>query len=821
MKIVHSQTKLALRLCVVLLCLGALFFFSLNFYLRQLMETEVADKAKLVFANVLAVQTYVRETLRPAMFERLPVGEFVMEAMSTSYITRKVMSDLNMARNQFRYRRVALDPRNPTYEANEMERDFIRYFQQGPSNEHSDRFRKLGDEECYVAARPVVFEKACLACHGRPEDAPAVLLERYGRERGFGRVEGEIAGLDMLVMPVERESNSIRRVTMSFVLVFSCGALLILGFNHFFFDRIMVQNIGRLSALLRSRFPVEADKAMSQGAPTESDSIEGMLAAMERFADHLSDAKAQLADYAANLETKVEERTAALSLEAAARQADAQLFVDMLERFSQGLERKRLLELTLEAVSQRFGAQRAGFYCLYSMSRFFWPSPGGANEDAAWEPKELSNERRDILLEGRGIFEPGLALAPVQTAEVVRGGLALGWETPVELPGQERAVLMAVARQLGMALENLEALESILRQKTVLESIFEGIADPLFLLDASGGVAHANEAGRALLDSLCGEDRRRIDFQGLLAELASERRGAFSRETLLADGRSLKLRAYPLPGVADQSDQTARSTPGSAIVYARENTVEKTFLARLQQGEKALAVGKLAAGLAHEINNPLGVILCYAELLRSSARDEEQRNDADVIVRHTTQAQKVLQDLMRFARPKPAAADAVNLAEAVQFIARVFQVRAGRRRIRIETELEPDLPCIRGDASALEQILVNLLVNALDALETPEEGRQELSSTEGRIRISAQPWSSGKEVRLRVLDNGPGVPEEHLPRLFDPFFTTKEVGKGTGLGLAVVYGLVRDMGGRIEVENADGALFTTYFQVAEADDGVA
>jgi len=795
MKHPDLQTKLIARLLIGLAGFGLLFGLSLNYYLRSLMETEVADKARLIFANLLAVQTYVRETLRPMMHEVLPEESFVIEAMSTSFVTRKVMSDLNTARDQFSYRRVALAPRNPEYAANETEREFIRHFQHNPSEKVLSRFLVIGDQECYIKARPVVFEQRCLACHGRPEDAPAAMLARYGRERGFDRQEGEIGGLDMLIVPVARETAAIQRVTFSFILVFAFGTLCILGANHFFFDRIIVQNIGRLAAVLRSRFPAEADGTLPE-QPRKGDEIEGMVADMERFADHLRAMKEQLSDYAANLEEKVEERTTELRRESAGRLSDVQLFLDMLELFTKSSDRRSLLDRLLGTVAARFGASNAVFYCFFSMNRQAWPPDTHS--------QELIQSRLDKLLEGVPAFYPGEAIVPVQAVDSIRGALALGWQEPLEIPTQEREVLLAVGRQLGIALENLEAIENILRQKAVLESIFEGIADPLFLLDAAGQVVYANESAHQLMSDIAreGENGRRcLGFADLCAEADMADGQAAQREILLPAGRSLTVRAYPLNGYG---------RVGRTIVYARDNTVEKAMLARLQQGEKALAVGKLAAGLAHEINNPLGVILCHARLLWDDGKSDN-RADLDIIIRHTLQAQKVLQDLMRFARPKIRDTGAIRLAEAVSFIARVFQVRAAKLDITIVQSVSPDLPPVLGDPSAVEQILTNIVINSIDALEESNTDRP------GRISISGHYDQKEGEVVLTIADNGPGIPEEDLSRVFDPFFTTKEVGKGTGLGLSVVYGLVHDLGGRVEAKNRDGAMFTVWFRAAKEE----
>jgi signal transduction histidine kinase len=786
---VSLKTRLLIRLLIVVGSFGVLLLFAFTHHLRTLQEAEVEDKSKLVLAGLTAVQAYVRTTLRPAMYDILAPGSFALEAMSTSFVTRKVMSDLNMAKDQFSYRRVALDPRNPEFAADAVERGYIEFFQQNPDTASVSEFRDLGGERCHLTARAVVFETGCLTCHGSPADAPAEMLARYGAERGFGRRAGEIAGLDLLIMPVEREAVALRRASLDFMLVFSLGTVLILASVHFFSDRILVQNIGRLSGFLRSRFPEEADKTLPP-TPGKADEIEAMMGSVERFADHLREAKLALADYAANLETKVELRTTELSREAAARRADVQLFLDMLKLFEGGLDRQRLSGLALETVAGRFGASRASFHCFFSMGFYAWPPES--------EESPLSAARRSEILEGRFVVEPGLVAVPVKSGESVRGALLLRFGDGAALPAREIELLAAIGVQLGIAVENLEAMETLLGQKAILESIFEGIVDPLFLIGPQGEVVLANDSARRLLEA-------GVSPQALIEPSTPDggvQDAARERELRLPGGKTFGLRAYPL---------TALGGPGRTIVYARDNTVEKTMLARFQQSEKALAVGNLAAGLAHEINNPLGVILLYARLLSDGAA-KEQAGDIDIIIRHTLSARKVLDDLMRFAHRKPEAAGAVNLAETAAFISRVFGVRAAKLGVSIAADVPEGLAKVRGDTAAMEQIMSNIIINCLDALEEAAPGN---GSRPGSIEIQAGPGDPG-EVVLVIRDNGPGIAEEHLRRIFDPFFTTKDVGRGTGLGLSVVFGLVRDLGGRIEAENDHGAVFTMHFKEASA-----
>ncbi len=244
------------------------------------------------------------------------------------------------------------------------------------------------------------------------------------------------------------------------------------------------------------------------------------------------------------------------------------------------------------------------------------------------------------------------------------------------------------------------------------------------------------------------------------------------------------------------------------MVHVREVTDERRLFEQMSRAERLAAVGKLAAGLAHELNNPLGVIRCYAELLAKSAASEEQKGDAAVILKHTDQAKNVLRDLLDFARPKAPTDRDTDLAEVARGVAGVFAPQADKRGAAISVFAPPGLPPVRVDPSVVEHMLANLLLNALDAL--PARG--------GAIRVDLDRDGAADEIVLRVADNGPGIPAENLPHVFDPFFTTKEVGKGTGLGLTVIYRFMRDLGGRVTAANGSegGAVFSLNFPLRPA-----
>lgn len=821
------QYKFLAGLAVALVCLGGVFATALYMHLREVLAEEVRAKAQLVFAQVDAIQGFVRDTLRPRMMAEHP-GDFIIEAMSSSFISRQVMDRMNGTGSGHIYRRVAISARNPAYEAIPRERELIRHFRVNPGVLLWTGYDIRDGHEYYAIARPVVFTEPCMACHGRPADAPPELVDRYGA-RGFGQVMNVAAGLDYVAVPVSASVAGLRQsVTTFFISLVGC-ALIFFSSASVVFRVLVVRNLRRLTGVFRRTLARGGEwgdgVAGTDGSAAlierleRGDEIDELVDGFEQVAHHLADARAQLQRYADNLRQMVDERTAELSREAEERRADVALFVDLFEDMRTLRTREGLWRCALPQICRRFGARRIAYVCALLPHNFYaWPCrdrkpdlPGGSLADA--------------LTSGRVVRHGASLFVPVEAqAGAAEGLLCLEWDQADEAARQNRDVLGALGRQLGTVAENFSAFDRLMRQMDVLQSVFEGIRDPLALVDGSGSVIIANEGARRLslelsggavgtgdlLAALRGGDNGdapgrgsdpAVAHGGVLADAPrGAGRGARSHEVALPGGRSFMVNQYPLARGEDE--------PGRAAVYVRETTMEKRMLAQVSQGEKMVTVGKLAAGLAHEINNPLGVILCYAELLRRNTGDAQQQADLDVILRHTRQAQRVLRDLLHFARPKAAGTAPADIARVARSVAEVFAVQAGKAGATVSVETEEHLPPVAAGEQALEQIFSNLLLNALDAL--PPSGG-------GRVRVRVERGGNPGEVAATVADSGHGVPGHLRRNVFDPFFTTKEM--GTGLGLAVVYGLVADAGGSVTVDRSaelGGAEFLVRLPVESA-----
>jgi C4-dicarboxylate-specific signal transduction histidine kinase len=232
-----------------------------------------------------------------------------------------------------------------------------------------------------------------------------------------------------------------------------------------------------------------------------------------------------------------------------------------------------------------------------------------------------------------------------------------------------------------------------------------------------------------------------------------------------------------------------------ALAEARES---------LLRTEKLATVGRLAAGLAHEVGNPLGAITGYVELARMRLPAAPHPELVDAIDRIGTAAARIdrtVRELLDFARPSPPLLAPIALRPVVEATLRLAQVQPRFRDVQVELALPPELPRALADEHQLSQVLLNLLLNAGDAM-----------GGAGRVRIRGR--ADGSRVWLAVEDDGPGVAPEDLPRIFDPFFTTKDPGRGTGLGLAISHRIMESFGGEIRARQgtARGAVLELEFR---------
>jgi PAS domain S-box-containing protein len=351
----------------------------------------------------------------------------------------------------------------------------------------------------------------------------------------------------------------------------------------------------------------------------------------------------------------------------------------------------------------------------------------------------------------------------------------------------------------------LERTEELSASEEKYRRVFEGSKDMLVILDGEGRVLDLNRAGAEMLgyrdaSELVG---RNLFFDFFLEPSPEEVLKGLGRGDPVKDVE-VRLRRSGGDDLLGLFSATVRdaggATPSGIEVTIKDVTARRMMDSRLQQAEKLASLGQLSAGVAHEINNPLGLILGYTQLIMKEAGAESPSyEDLKVIEKHAMGCKKIVEDLLQFSRSMETSKRPSSINDLLDGVLRVLRGNFSKEGVVLEEQLDPDLPAVTVDAEKMEQVFMNLLINARQAIEK-----------RGTVRVETAFEPGSGEITVSVSDNGSGIPKEVLPRIFDPFYTTKPTGTGTGLGLSVSYGIVQDHGGGIEVESTPGrgAVFT-------------
>lgn len=382
------------------------------------------------------------------------------------------------------------------------------------------------------------------------------------------------------------------------------------------------------------------------------------------------------------------------------------------------------------------------------------------------------------------------------------------------LSSDDLALLFTLTGYVAIAIENARLVRSLEQKaqqieqlKEFNENIIESLNLGVLTLDRDGRI----ETWNNFLERWLGIAReqvlgRRVE-QCLPAELAEEILGVADNDLVAsfdkfpfrtASGEERIVNVTVAPLLDRSGSQLGR------LVLLDDITGRIRLEEQLQQNEKLTSLGLLAAGVAHEVNTPLAVIANYAQMLARQFPAEDPRQVLiEKIVRQTFRASEIVNHLLHFSRAAPAEFSEIQLHAVLEDALALVRHLLASSRIEVRWELADGQPVVRGNANRLQQVFVNLFLNARDAM--PSGGQLTIAT-----RLAPE------QVTVEIRDTGVGIAPEHLSRIFDPFFTTKATGRGTGLGLSVSYGIVREHGGRIEVDSrlGGGTTFRLRFPVA-------
>ncbi len=541
--------------------------------------------------------------------------------------------------------------------------------------------------------------------------------------------------------------------------------------------------------------------------------------------DEASQAKAALEELAALGDLM----TTALQSARLRREADLQrdvrdLVADLTRAVSSSLQLNTSLEVFCDRACRLFAADRVSVWLHDRRARSLdlvassdvaelSTRPRVATDDAAVTVSKVMRGTRAFLVPP--VDGAPDVLVPLKGRRRALGTLEMRG-VRVEMGGELDQLdrLEELARQLSGAIENVFLLEDVLRSRRELESTFNSLADLVVVVDGGFRITHANQAfaarigrraadliGRPLSEYFAADVSSWVERLGAGVEAANP--GYESRE--LQDpvlGGTFIFTISALLGRGEERIGT--------VVVARDVTDQARLEAeraelrdRLTQSEKLAALGQFVAGIAHELNNPLQGVMGHVELMLkdTAAVSAPFKRDLKLVFREADRAAKIVRNLLVFAGSRRITRRRLNANHVVTRVLALRATACTAASIAVVSELAPRLPRVAGDALLLQQALLNIVVNAEQALATAPGPRRLVLRTRAMGR---------RGISIQIIDNGPGLAPEALPRLFEPFFTTKEVGQGTGLGLAIAYGIVQEHDGRLLAANgpAGGAFFT-------------
>ncbi len=418
------------------------------------------------------------------------------------------------------------------------------------------------------------------------------------------------------------------------------------------------------------------------------------------------------------------------------------------------------------------------------------------------------------LLRQRGITS--LVLLPLVSQNQVIGTLGLGDPKPRSFSNDEISLAWSVADQVAGAL----ARAQLDKERRQLSTAIEQTAESVIITDTEGQILYVNPA----FEQVSGYSRSEVIGRTPRILNSGKQSPSFYRQLWsiivtgsVWQGRFINKKKDGTLYTEDATITPVRGDTGEIVNYVsvqRDITHELQLEEQYRQAQKMEAVGRLAAGIAHDFNNLLTAINGFATLIQTELSSADPLQELVEKILHSGQrAAELVRQLLAFSRKQAVKPQILNLNTIVSNMDKMLRRIIGDH-IELETILAPDLWSVRADASQLEQIIVNLAVNASDAM--PDGGRLTIETTnlvlDDRFAADHLDAEPGEHILLTVSDTGTGMSKEVMQHIFEPFFTTKEVGKGTGLGLATVFGIIKQNSGHIWVysEPGQGATFKIY-----------
>ena len=411
-----------------------------------------------------------------------------------------------------------------------------------------------------------------------------------------------------------------------------------------------------------------------------------------------------------------------------------------------------------------------------------------------------------------------VAIAPLFERAAVIGGLVVGRSTEAPFSEAELKFISHLADQMAISIQNARLYKQVSRTTKEWEETFKAVTDPIFLVDIEYNVLRHNDRltpeishhWQQAMDNKCFArlHGRSAPCPNCPIEEIKSNGQPLQRNWQTDSGLLLETDYYP---VFNEDKQLV------AITIILKDVTQKTKLeAQLVHSAKLAALGEMAAGVAHELNSPMTVIIGTAQMLAREYQSESLEHESlQDVINCGLRCKRIIQNLLTFSRQDQVPMAAIDLNEQTRRVLGLIRYQINRNQIQIIDRLDPELPPITANGPQIQQVLTNLLVNARDALNESARHKKLITVSSMLRHDAGKSWAV-----ISVQDNGVGIDQEHLGKIFAPFFTSKDATKGTGLGLSVSLGIAESHSGTIEVASTPGkgSTFSLLLPVVAAAD---
>ena len=806
------KSKLLVSIGIIVLIFSTILLHRTYRLVTSNIENLTKQQLSLSLNFDLAIRDYVAEKVRPITLSLVPEGKFMPETMSTSFVARNIFEKVRKTFPDYIIKFSSDNPRNPVNKAGSEELNMIKYFNDNPGEKIWTGEITMGGKQYFANFSAMRMEKPCLRCHGDPADAPVELIERYGSTASFHLPLGKIVGLDTIAIPSDIVTEKLWDEIFSNFGVLGVEILLLIISLVLIFKFVITDRLSKITEhfihIERQEDDVVEIGTIEIGG---NDEIATLTSSFNKLANKLNDSYA-------NIKKEIEERKRA---ENALKESEEKYreFVEGTEDFIAQVDREGRLTFVNNKAEKIFGLSKDK--CI-GLSAFDFIHPDDRERTRVAFDQWVRNRMTNTTFENRQVNQI--------TGEVhhMHWTISFYYDKDSNISG-----INSIARDLT----GRKKIEETLRESEErYRALFAGITDAVYVHHITddgypGQIIDANDVACKMLgyarDELVGmkiddidASESPVDVHQAVTDLKANRNVLFEQVHVAKNGKRIPVEVH-----AQAFEYKGRlailSTVRDITDRKRAEKERLTLEAQLKQAQKMESIGTLAGGIAHDFNNILGIILGNAELAMDDVPEwNPARFNLKEIRTASLRAKDVVRQLLSFARKTRLEKKPTNIVSIVKESLNLIRSSIPAS-IDIHRNISADIDNILADPTQINQVLINLCTNANHAM--PDGGIIEVILKNAALDENATAQypdlNSGRYVSLTVRDTGHGIPKEDMDRIFDPYFTTKEVGKGTGMGLAVVHSIVKEHNGIISVksEPGKGTTFNIFFPAVDKD----